>query len=1033
MPRDPATVGPAGSFSRGPARSWGAASAERPERGYGARHAHGVRGVGAGAGRADPRGGRRVPDAERLRAVGAGRGGAKADPNQQFHTTVHPRVRGERATVAREDKANAGSSPRARGTQGPNGAVSRDARFIPACAGNACTSRARTAATPVHPRVRGERARGARGNGSGAVHPRVRGERVTTPLATLTIPGSSPRARGTRGHGAAGARVDRFIPACAGNASTRRTAGRSGSVHPRVRGERLTGAVAAHVGYGSSPRARGTLHAPGHRRRLRRFIPACAGNARTRTSARSSSPVHPRVRGERTEAEILSSLTSGSSPRARGTLHEARQHARDVRFIPACAGNARTRTSARCSSPVHPRVRGEGGLARVPARLPRGSSPRARGTRSLPRRGPLPRRFIPACAGNAPSSSSSSSSSSVHPRVRGERASDVLPVALARGSSPRARGTRPTRGDRLVLARFIPACAGNAAGGGTRARRSSVHPRVRGERAGSVADEAVKLGSSPRARGTLRLERGEDRVPRFIPACAGNAPVSTRAARAGTVHPRVRGERTSTPPAALTSSGSSPRARGTPLDVLRRRVAERFIPACAGNARCQGATLETPPVHPRVRGERRGTRRQRCRMIGSSPRARGTRAREDRERLAGRFIPACAGNASRPARGAGSGSVHPRVRGERGGRSAGPNRSDGSSPRARGTRRPACDPLQPRRFIPACAGNACSPISSTSATAVHPRVRGERVRRLVDAMATVGSSPRARGTPSPHLPSDERRRFIPACAGNAVHRRPRRAPPAVHPRVRGERTKPIVAVANALGSSPRARGTRAAARAHGARRRFIPACAGNARRSLPDWLRADRFIPACAGNAALRPARRPRPSVHPRVRGERLSGPAYQAALDGSSPRARGTPLGRRRQPPQVRFIPACAGNAASAAASSGRRPVHPRVRGERAALGYRVAAGLGSSPRARGTPDGERPDAPRGRFIPACAGNARRRAACRVSSSVHPRVRGERACVRPWSSCHRGSSPRARGTQGGRVEGRTAGRFIPACAGNAE
>ena len=72
----------------------------------------------------------------------------------------------------------------------------------------------------------------------------------------------------------------RFIPACAGNALDERAGCLGQSVHPRVCGERHTCAAAHVASCGSSPRVRGTrLHAVIHAH-LERFIPACAGNAR---------------------------------------------------------------------------------------------------------------------------------------------------------------------------------------------------------------------------------------------------------------------------------------------------------------------------------------------------------------------------------------------------------------------------------------------------------------------------------------------------------------------------------------------------------------------------------------------------------------------------------------------------------------------------------------------------------------------------------------------------------------------------------
>ena len=70
-------------------------------------------------------------------------------------------------------------------------------------------------------------------------------------------------------------------------------------------------------------------------------------------------------------------------------------------------------------------------------------------------------------------------------------------------------------------------------------------------------------GSSPRVRGTLAGRVVSHVAERFIPACAGNT-----------------NRRYSL---LLLQDGSSPRVRGTPRDAEIGRWNQRFIPACAGN------------------------------------------------------------------------------------------------------------------------------------------------------------------------------------------------------------------------------------------------------------------------------------------------------------------------------------------------------------------------------------------------------------------------------------------------------------------
>ncbi len=375
------------------------------------------------------------------------------------------------------------------------------------------------------------------------------------------------------------------------------------------------------------------------------------------------------------------------------------------------------------------------------------SSPRGRGT---PPRGDGAQRairFIPAWAGNAHTPDAPPKSASVHPRVGGERRS----VRARVGCAPR----------------FIPAWAGNAPASGASSRAPSVHPRVGGERAREVV-------------------RGH-RDMRFIPAWAGNAPASGASSRAPSVHPRVGGERVVKKTRGGPHSGSSPRGRGTRGDEACAWRGVRFIPAWAGNATTPGPRPPSATVHPRVGGERTTPSTTAAALTGSSPRGRGTRCGEVQGAAVRRFIPAWAGNAQTTRRGRRGSPVHPRVGGERTAVNAANAARFGSSPRGRGTLDRRKPHRQPRRFIPAWAGNARPGPGPHPAPPVHPRVGGERLGLSHSSVGRAGSSPRGRGT---------RRAGGTRCP---------RAP--VHPRVGGERRVSDVWRLADAGSSPRGRGT----------------------------------------------------------------------------------------------------------------------------------------------------------------------------------------------------------------------------------
>ena len=188
----------------------------------------------------------------------------------------------------------------------------------------------------------------------------------------------------------------------------------------------------------------------------------------------------------------------------------------------------------------------------------------------------------------------------------------------------------------------------------------------------------------------------------------------------------MRGERDIGQPSHVPYCGSSPHARGTLHKPGLAVLCLRFIPACAGNAAQAGARRSLSPVHPRVRRERCAARAAPCNESGSSPHARGTRYFPGLFALILRFIPACAGNASMECLSKSAMTVHPRMRGERDHCLPDWRHNHGSSPHARGTRTQANPSRRRRRFIPACAGNAITWFQGKGYHAVHPRMRGER-------------------------------------------------------------------------------------------------------------------------------------------------------------------------------------------------------------------------------------------------------------------------------------------------------------------
>ena len=212
-----------------------------------------------------------------------------------------------------------------------------------------------------------------------------------------------------------------------------------------------------------------------------------------------------------------------------------------------------------------------------------------------------------------------------------------------RGSSPRGRGTHRHIPERFFPCRIIPAWAGNTKPHGSLDLIPD-HPRVGGEHSSSGASFVTSTGSSPRGRGTHESAGCIPHKVRIIPAWAGNT--SPQAGRKAllTDHPRVGGEHVSDVEVDFADTGSSPRGRGTRERFVYPSPKFRIIPAWAGNtAFCGRAAIEGAD-HPRVGGEHSRHCPFLSRPHGSSPRGRGTRDQSSDQQKGSRIIPAWAGN-----------------------------------------------------------------------------------------------------------------------------------------------------------------------------------------------------------------------------------------------------------------------------------------------------------------------------------------------------------------------------------------------------
>ena len=235
------------------------------------------------------------------------------------------------------------------------------------------------------------------------------------------------------------------------------------------------------------------------------------------------------------------------------------------------------------------------------------------------------------------------------------------------------------------------------------------------------------------------------RTSGIIPARAGFTAALPDGRRADPDHPRSRGVYIIADVGDSTEGGSSPLARGLPAQEHRVGHLPRIIPARAG------FTASIRPVgrqrwdHPRSRGVYKDPAHGVNLKSGSSPLARGLRRPGALRRAVRGIIPARAGftPTDRPGLSAWS----------------------GSSPLARGLRAGLEPGVRGDRIIPARAGFTGHPDSRLPPDPDHPRSRGVYDVVAEAVISARGSSPLARGLPVVRALTSPDLGIIPARAG----------------------------------------------------------------------------------------------------------------------------------------------------------------------------------------------------------------------------------------------------------------------------
>ena len=251
--------------------------------------------------------------------------------------------------------------------------------------------------------------------------------------------------------------------------------------------------------------------------------------------------------------------------------------------------------------------------------------------------------ITPAYAGKSTGRSFPAAAPWDHPRVCGEKYHGCMLWLTRRGSPPRMRGKELSFVGFQPHTGITPAYAGKSPSTAIRPLCMGDHPRVCGEKADCAPFAEFEVGSPPRMRGKDHYILCLSFILRITPAYAGKSHRFRYRPAARLDHPRVCGEKFSTPPQLVIRLGSPPRMRGKAGIKKDKGVAARITPAYAGKSFVVLRCYADKGDHPRVCGEKHIVQKASFDPDGSPPRMRGKANIQQFNKFSTRITPAYAG------------------------------------------------------------------------------------------------------------------------------------------------------------------------------------------------------------------------------------------------------------------------------------------------------------------------------------------------------------------------------------------------------
>ena len=216
--------------------------------------------------------------------------------------------------------------------------------------------------------------------------------------------------------------------------------------------------------------------------RARRITPAYAGK-RVRCSQQALPRTdHPRMCGEKSKTKDTAAYTPGSPPHVRGKGSTNGGSSWSQRITPACAGKRVEFYAERHKDQDHPRMCGEKTDAQYQLPIMQGSPPHVRGKVGLRLIAAQDDGITPACAGKSEPPGSGLGASGDHPRMCGEKTKPQRVAPPKLGSPPHVRGKVSQFVDGCACHGITPACAGKRGFRSNQPVYPRDHPRMCGEK-----------------------------------------------------------------------------------------------------------------------------------------------------------------------------------------------------------------------------------------------------------------------------------------------------------------------------------------------------------------------------------------------------------------------------------------------------------------------------------------------------------------------------------------------------------------------